>query len=144
MSPSESPNGSHPKSQIRLIKFINGFQSDLSDFSRLFRVFRVRAGSLAVLLGDGHGDSLDLSVVLQAILTQLTANAGLLKSSEGGGRGEGVEGVDPDGARSQGVAHIHNLAEVLGENCSSQSIGVAAKIGLADKTRVSIIKLLTC
>ena len=102
----------------------------VSSLIRLIFCQSFRVGSLAVLLGDGHGDSLDLSVVLQAILTEFTANSGLLESSEGGGRGEGVEGVDPDGARPQGVAHIHYLAEVLGENCGSQSIGVAAKIGV--------------
>lgn len=89
-------------------------------------MFVVRAGRLAVLLGDGHSDSLDFSVVLQTILTQLTPDAGLLESSEGGGRGEGVEGVDPDGAGPQGVAHIHHLTKILGENCSRQSIRVTA------------------
>ena len=93
-------------------------------------MFRVRAGRLAVLLGDGHGDSLDLSVVLQTVLTQLTPDAGLLESSEGGSSGEGVEGIDPDGAGPQGVAHIHHLAKILGENCSSQTIGVTAIKGV--------------
>merc|ERR1712113_411429 len=83
-----------------------------------------RVGRLAVLLGYGHSDSLDFSVVLQTVLTQLTPDAGLLESSEGGGRREGVEGVDPDGAGPQGVAHIHHFAKILGENCSRKSIRV--------------------
>ena len=93
-------------------------------------MFRIRAGSLAVLLGDGHSDSLDLSVVLQTVLTQLTPDAGLLESSEGGSRGEGVESVDPDGAGPQGVAHIHHFAKILGENCCRQSIRVTAIKGV--------------
>ena len=88
------------------------------------------AGCLAVLLGDGHSDSLNLCVVLQTVLTQLTPDAGLLESSEGGGRGEGVEGIDPDGAGPQGVAHIHHLAKILGENCRRQSIRVTAIKGV--------------
>ena len=84
----------------------------------------IRVASLAVLFWDCHGDSLDLSVVFQAVLTELTADTGLLEASEGGGSGEGVEGVDPDCPRPQGVANIHYLAEILGEYCSSQSIGV--------------------
>ena len=100
-------------------------------FSVIFKcMFRVRASRLAVLLGDGHSDSLDFSVVLQTVLTKLTPDAGLLESSEGGGRGEGVESVDPDGAGPQGVAHIHPLAKILGENCSSQSVRVTAKKGV--------------
>ena len=79
---------------------------------------------LAVLLGNSHGHSLHLGVVVQSVLPELSADARLLVAAEWCRGGESVVGVDPDGPGPQGVADVHCLAEVLSEHSRGQSVVV--------------------
>ena len=81
---------------------------------------------------ETNADSLGLSVVGQRILAELTADTGLLVTTEGHLVVEGVVGVDPDGTRLEGVGDLDGGVEVLGVDGGGETVcaGVAELDGI--------------
>jgi hypothetical protein len=66
-------------------------------------------------------DGLDLSVVLQSVGAELTAQTGLLEATEGSLVGDHVVVVDPDGTGLEGVGDTDGGVDVLGVDGSGET-----------------------
>lgn len=66
-------------------------------------------------------NGLDLSVVLQSIRAELTAETGLLEATEGSLVGDHVVVVDPNGTSLEGVGDTDGGVNVLSVDGSSET-----------------------
>jgi hypothetical protein len=66
-------------------------------------------------------NGLDLSVVLESVRAELTAETGLLEATEGGLVGDHVVVVDPDGTSLEGIGDTDGGVDVLGVDGSSET-----------------------
>lgn len=66
-------------------------------------------------------DGLDLSVVLQSVRAELTAQTGLLEATEGSLVVNHVVVVDPDGTGLEGVGDTDGGVDVLGVDGSGET-----------------------
>jgi hypothetical protein len=66
-------------------------------------------------------NGLDLSIVLQSVGAELTAQTGLLITTEGSLGEDHIVVVDPDGTGLQGVGDTDGGVDVLGVDGSSET-----------------------
>lgn len=66
-------------------------------------------------------DSLDLSVVVQGVGAEFTAQTGLLETTEGNLVGDHVVVVDPDGTGLEGVGDADGGVDILGVDGSGET-----------------------
>lgn len=66
-------------------------------------------------------NGLDLSVVLKSVGAELTAQTGLLETTEGSLVGDHVVVVDPDGTGLEGVGDTDGSVNVLGVDGSGET-----------------------
>lgn len=66
-------------------------------------------------------NGLDLSIVVQSVGAELTAQTGLLITTEGSLAEDHIVVVDPDGTGLQGVGDTDGGVEVLGVDGSSET-----------------------
>src|SRR3990167_886448 len=94
-------------------------------------------------MAAGPGQRLFVQAPVEALLLHvledpqaslLAAQATVAPATEGGGDGELLVGVDPDGAGLHGAAELPGTLEVAGPDAGGQ--GVAAVVGLLDQRRL--------
>lgn len=84
------------------------------------KIFLIEDSGLG--LQELHCNGLGLQIVVQTILAEFAANAGVLVAAEGCLWQDGIVAVDPDGAGVDAVGVLHGLVDVVGNDARSKTI----------------------